>query len=513
MKNSRKGKIQLSQKQKLQWGGAGILILAAIVMTTTNSSLINNDLMKINENEIFFMGSDFENQEAGDFINEGTVVYTGHINTIGKFNCGTCLSGSNYVRSDWGNFQTISGDGIVQMQDVIIENTGGIDLEIEWQITNSMDFVKGLIRTDRDQGGTAFVHFQPGSIVVSAADEEHIDGYVAKTGKGDFILPTGDGSRLMPVMITGSAQNSFFKAAYYHSDPNNGSLYAGGPFFTQDYEVTEVSYVHNEEFWHIEGNSPTQIVLPWDQTTDIQSWAGSKDSIIVVGWKDNKWMNLGNLYREGNLLKGKVTSRSVVPDDYEAFALGKMNPAYKPVVYLSFDAVQKGDDGYLTWSTTREINSFYFDVERSIDAVIFEKFGQVQAGGNTDTIQNYDFWDEEIALKDLDRVFYRIRQVDLDGRFVYSHVEELVFGEVEEEIELVIYPNPVIDILRVRYTGRAALNARLKIVNMLGQSVHEEALQGSSDLEINVTNLAVGHYVVIAGNQDIQVSKRLIIAR
>lgn len=508
-----KGKFSVKQKQSVQWLGISIVIFAIVLLTTDDGIYINDALMKVNDDEIFFIGTDFENQADGDLIHEGTLVFTGNIHSEGKFGCGICNSGASYIRNNLGDFQTVSGSGKITMHDVVLENEDGVDLELEWQVTNSLDFSGGIIRTDRDFGKDAYVHFLENAVSVNPDDAHHVDGYVAKSGIGSFILPTGDGARLLPVQITGNVSSSKFKAAYYNSDPNIGATYVGGPFPTTEYDIFELTYVSSDGFWDIEGNTTTQISLSWDATSNLSSWTSSLDSLAIVAWNGNEWVSLGYEETKGDLEKGTITSRSVIPDEYEAFTLGRRTPGIQPVDLLTFDAVQKGDDGYLFWTTAKEVNTFYFDVERSLDAVIFEKFGLVEAAGNSNSSIYYDFWDEGVALRDLDRIFYRIRQVDLDGQFIYSQIEELVFGDGGEEIDLVIFPNPVVDVVTIRYVAREALQARLKIFNMLGQIVHEEpvALTGSGDKKIPLTHLSTGHYIVVLGNQDIQISQKMII--
>ncbi|MEM6804269.1 MAG: hypothetical protein AAF696_22905 [Bacteroidota bacterium] len=309
MKYYRSGRLALSQKQSLLWWLAGgSLILAGILLTTSSSNYINDLELKVNENEIYYVGTDFENQDGGEFINEGTVVFTGSILNMGALDCASCVTGANYVRNDWGQFQTISSEEFIKMHDVILDNQDGLDLEAEWQIANSLDFEKGIIRSDRDFGNIYFLHMQEGSVIANFDDDRHVDGYVAKSGEGDFLLPTGDGDQIFSVGVYGNAKNSFFRAAYYPTDPNNGAFYPGGPFFTDKFDIRETTYVNETGFWHVEGNTSTTIELFWNDRQNLMGWTQSPDSIVVLGWKDDYWQNLGQISVQGNIQKVRYST-------------------------------------------------------------------------------------------------------------------------------------------------------------------------------------------------------------
>jgi hypothetical protein len=71
----------------------------------------------------------------------------------------------------------------------------------------------------------------------------------------------------------------------------------------------------------------------------------------------------------------------------------------------------------VSWATVQEINSSYFEIERSTDGIRFEKIAIVKAAGNSETVKNYEFKDEKLLFG---FNYYRIKQVDVDGRFTYS---------------------------------------------------------------------------------------------
>jgi hypothetical protein len=91
---------------------------------------------------------------------------------------------------------------------------------------------------------------------------------------------------------------------------------------------------------------------------------------------------------------------------------------------------------YCNWETATEQNSDFFSVERSPDGISFSQIGTVDGSGNSSTIKKYFYNDNEPKPG---TSYYRLKQVDHDGKYAYSSVEEVnikPFGEIN------IYPNP-----------------------------------------------------------------------
>ena len=84
-----------------------------------------------------------------------------------------------------------------------------------------------------------------------------------------------------------------------------------------------------------------------------------------------------------------------------------------PVELLSFTARPLQNEFVkCEWQTASEINSDYFLVQRSIDAINFEIVGSVSAAGYSNSILEYEFDDHE----PYDGVsYYRLQQFDRDG--------------------------------------------------------------------------------------------------
>ncbi|MBI5856473.1 MAG: hypothetical protein HZB42_02385 [Sphingobacteriales bacterium] len=122
-----------------------------------------------------------------------------------------------------------------------------------------------------------------------------------------------------------------------------------------------------------------------------------------------------------------------------------------PVKLISFNAILSQDQSKvnLTWTTAQEMNASHFIVERSIDGITFNEAGMVFAVGNTNEQQNYQYSDK-IANINSSIIYYRLRQVDVDGKSMYSETRIIrISKQTDNAITIVTFPNPVTSEVRI----------------------------------------------------------------
>ncbi|MCF1749706.1 hypothetical protein [Mariniradius sediminis] len=117
-----------------------------------------------------------------------------------------------------------------------------------------------------------------------------------------------------------------------------------------------------------------------------------------------------------------------------------------PVDYTHFEVVQSPNRAstLLKWTTAKEENNAYFEVERSLAGIQqFKVIGQVPGMGWTDAPSAYSFEDNSLPLAGGD-VYYRLRQVDFDGKYSLSKVLKLRVQGVNSTRGIWrVHPNPV----------------------------------------------------------------------
>jgi len=167
-----------------------------------------------------------------------------------------------------------------------------------------------------------------------------------------------------------------------------------------------------------------------------------------------------------------------------AFAFTKM--PVLPVTLLNFFAKKANNASLLTWQTQTESNNDRFEIERSTDGTSFIKIGSVKGAGTSNILQYYSFTDNN-PVKGIN--FYRLRQVDLDARFVFSETRRVDFNN-SPIFELNNNPsNGTNIIVKTNLT-----NAVLNIFDISGKKLQQTILTGNI-YELPVGSFANGIYL------------------
>lgn len=115
-----------------------------------------------------------------------------------------------------------------------------------------------------------------------------------------------------------------------------------------------------------------------------------------------------------------------------------------PVTLMFVKAQVSDRRTLLSWATAQESNTHKFEIEHSTDGKVFSKIGALPAAGYSTDISNYNFT-HDVAVTGFN--YYRIKQMDLDGKFTYSVIVSVLLNEGLKQT--ILAPNPVNDILNV----------------------------------------------------------------
>ncbi|MDO7877571.1 FG-GAP-like repeat-containing protein [Hymenobacter sp. ASUV-10] len=180
--------------------------------------------------------------------------------------------------------------------------------------------------------------------------------------------------------------------------------------------------------------------------------------------------------------------------DFSIWTLGSAD-APLPVELTTFTATAEGRVARLQWTTASEKNNAYFDVERSLDGREFSKIGQERGQGSKASPTSYTFLDKQLPAG---TVYYRLRQVDLDGTASYSPVRTVTVTTGALAAALTIYPTEAVpgQPLRYAYSGPALpAGATLEVYDATGRCLHRQAA-GSATGALEVKGLSAGWYWV-----------------
>ncbi len=186
------------------------------------------------------------------------------------------------------------------------------------------------------------------------------------------------------------------------------------------------------------------------------------------------------------------------------FVLIKADPSLLPIELLSFDVNSFDSKVVIEWSTASETNNDYFTIQRSSDGQNWENLIQVAGAGNSTTVRNYEYTDYS-SLNGTS--YYRLKQTDFDGRFETFEMQS-VSMELENEIELEVYPNPVVNTLQISNHTSTELNVVL--MNNAGQ-VMTSYFTNEFTSSIEMSNLPKGTYVLkVVTPEDNVITKKIV---
>lgn len=202
----------------------------------------------------------------------------------------------------------------------------------------------------------------------------------------------------------------------------------------------------------------------------------------------NGTLNFGKtvaIQADGKIVIGSETVVLSPPNssDFGLTRLVSFNPLPLQLTSFTGQAIKSGVQ--LNWSTAIETNSSHFIVERS-NTSSFNAIGRVNSGSNNSQLQQYSYVDITPINGEN---FYRLKQVDKDGRFAYSKIIRVVFGNMPY---LVAYPNPTKYAVNI---GGISAGAYLTVVDAGGRLIKQYKATGNN-YAIPIQQLNAGIYFI-----------------
>lgn len=205
-----------------------------------------------------------------------------------------------------------------------------------------------------------------------------------------------------------------------------------------------------------------------------------------VSWTDGN----GNLWLFGGY--GFDGSSSGILND-----LWKLNNLQSPLPLhlLNFSGTVIENKVHLKWQTADETDLSHYNVQRSFDGTNFSAIGQINSKGNS--INNYDFTDNDLINRLSEQVYYRLNMVDIDGKYSYSKILKFDFSALKASIKL--FPNPAVSTLQLSFyqdkPGKSIINI-LAANGSLVKTITESNIKGQSSVIIDISNLSSSPYII-----------------
>ncbi len=169
-----------------------------------------------------------------------------------------------------------------------------------------------------------------------------------------------------------------------------------------------------------------------------------------------------------------------------------------PLQLLTFTGSLVNNNVLLNWTTANEVNMSSYIVERSTDGVHFTDIGTVNATGGSSGTGNYYFTDQSLNILAASPVYYRLKEVDKDGKQTLSSTIPITLSSVKK---IVVYPNPAKRVIHLLLNQPLAGDSYLKLYDMMGKEVMNHKLANELSQQIYLPAVSNGNYkVVVWGN-------------
>lgn len=226
---------------------------------------------------------------------------------------------------------------------------------------------------------------------------------------------------------------------------------------------------------------------------------------LLVQWHNADPVSAKEIARNNNVY-GFQNNRNPFIDHPEYVGQIWQCAGVLPVNLTEFTAVQQTTTVQLKWSASNETSFKMYEVQRSVDAASYTSIGTVQ-GQN---LANYNFVDDK--LPNAGTVYYRLKMIDIDGRFTYSKVVPVRLNKFTSNAT--VYPNPTAGLLNIRFTTAIVSNTQLLLTDVTGRLVMIAPLnKGALNVDIDLKRLPAGRYFIKINDDQNVIHQSVVVAK
>jgi hypothetical protein len=243
--------------------------------------------------------------------------------------------------------------------------------------------------------------------------------------------------------------------------PLSGVTFAFGPSASEEYDNN----------WY---SGPTGFANKAEalaQITDIGNWTGNDDPAPAEN-AANALVALGNLL---------------------------------PVEMMYFRGRSQKSGNLLSWATANQVGFSHFEIEHSKNGLDFELLETIEGTSNTYDKSSYDYLDSKSKFRDN---YYRLKVVDLDGRYEYSNI--IYIRSDQKDYHISVNPNPASNFLNIGLDGTLDEELTLELLRLDGALLQSITLrEGDSFKYMDISNVPNGIYILKSKNSDV-ISQKII---
>jgi Secretion system C-terminal sorting domain len=170
-------------------------------------------------------------------------------------------------------------------------------------------------------------------------------------------------------------------------------------------------------------------------------------------------------------------------------------PTILPLSWLSIEGnLNNQKQAVLRW-TVQESNVSNYEVQKSIDNVLWNTMATINSKG----IGSNEYSSTDITPLQT-TTYFRIKQIDVDGRLSYSTIVKLNFNKSAFSIN--VYPNPVKDFINISI-GASLINTTVRLYNVTNKLLQTKLLETNFS-QLSLQNYPSGIYLLRFENGEVE---------
>lgn len=380
--------------------------------------------------------------------------------------------------ANWGSGTAPTGSAAV---DIVVDPGATRNIVLSAPLTlGSLDF----------NGANVKLVLGNHDLVIGSINNASTNAYVQTNGVGKLVTTIANNSNvLFPI---GNSTYNPVTIANNTGSADEFSIRVADEVLTSGTTGTAINNNVVNRTWHIDktlanAGQGIDITLQWNSNEEL----GTLSDYKLRHFGNNGWelaAGTSGSVSENGLIKTMI--HTGYTGSFSPFAIGSPTGTL-PVTWLNFTGKKLAKGVELNWSTATEQNTKDYQVQHSINTQQWNTIGTLPAAGNSNSVRNYQFLHEGPFKSSINH-FYRILQRDLDGKSSFSKIIRIEYPMSENDI--IIYPNPVHDVLHINIKKRQ----ELRLTNIQGVIVWKSVLLPGRH-EIQVSQFASGTYLLQSG--------------
>lgn len=313
---------------------------------------------------------------------------------------------------------------------------------------------------------------------------------------GNVLFPIGTGGSYTPMNINNFEDNKNATRLATFAVTLSPNVYLNG----SDGQLVANAVNRTWQVTLLDGDAEANITLNWNVANEPAGFdlPNSEFRMYTTSWD---LPATGGSTLSGRSLKYAtymVSTTATNPVTFPRFAVfdGGITPL--PVELTSFTAIKKNAEVALSWETASEKNCQGFEIQTSADGKNYKALDFINsANGNSASAQRYAYTHKTGSREGL--IYYRLKQVDLDGKATYYHAKVVDLGRFTNAAT--IYPNPFQDKFKLELQATEVGNAEIIVRDLTGRTiVHNQPIlvKGTNTIDISLKDAPAGVYLINA---------------